>query len=577
MAAAAPPPLLPRAAARPDAGSERLLLGLLLAVVAVLSVLPLARLVLEAFLPGGAFSTSAIARVLANPATWTATWHSLVTASLGTLLATLIGTSVGLAVGLTDMRRRGAFVFCFVLPLLLAPQVVALAWLQLFGPSSTLLKMLGIAPPLGSRNPLYSAEGIVLLLGVQYAPLVFLTLRAGLRTLPQELIEAALAGGAPPRRVLRTIVLPLMTPPLTAGIALTFVSCLGNFGIPAFLGIPGGYLVLPTLIYQRLAGLGPAVLSEVAVLSVLIGVIAIAGIAVQDGMLRRRDFRIVGSAATARPFALGRWRPLVEALLWTLCLLVLVMPLAALLLTALVPAIGVPLTATSATLENFHFVLFEHDAARRAFRNSFGLSAIAAVGIVAVAVPLAYFLVWRSSRLLRFVSVATELPYALPGVVLAIAAILLFLKPIPIVGVTLYNTVWIILFGYLARFLVLGLRPVVSGYHQLDRTLEEAARITGARFARRLRTVILPLVAPAAAAGALLIFLTAFNELTISALLWSSGAETLGVTVFSFQQGGDTTYAAALAMLTVVVSVGLMLATLLAARRMPRGVLPWQD
>jgi iron(III) transport system permease protein len=143
--------------------------------------------------------------------------------------------------------------------------------------------------------------------------------------------------------------------------------------------------------------------------------------------------------------------------------------------------------------------------------------------------------------------------------------------------VTIYNTVWIILFGYLARFLVLGLRPVVSGYHQLDRTLEEAAQIAGARLLRRLRTVILPLVAPAAAAGALLIFLTAFNELTISALLWSSGSETLGVTVFSFQQGGDTPYAAALAMLTVVVSVSLMLATMLVAGRLPRGVLPWRD
>ena len=114
-----------------------------------------------------------------------------------------------------------------------------------------------MAPPLGSRNPLYSREGIILLLGLQYAPLVFLTLRAGLRALPKELIEAGLAAGASPLTVLRTVVLPLMTPPLVAGIALCFVSSLGNFGIPAFLGIPGNFLVLPTLIYQRLAGLGP--------------------------------------------------------------------------------------------------------------------------------------------------------------------------------------------------------------------------------------------------------------------------------------------------------------------------------
>jgi len=222
-------------------------------------------------------------------------------------------------------------------------------------------------------------------------------------------------------------------------------------------------------------------------------------------------------------------------------------------------------------------VLFEHAAARRAFVNSFGMSAAAALAIVGVAVPLAYFLVWRRSRLLRVVNIVTEVPYALPGVVLAIAAILLFLKPLPLIGLSLYNTIWIILFCYLARFLVLGLRPIVNGYHQLDPMLEEAAQIVGARLLRRLWTIILPLVAPAAAAGALLIFLTAFNELTVSALLWSTGTETLGVVFFSFQQGGDSNYAAALGTLTVIVSIALMLSTLLLVGRLPRGVLPWRD
>ena len=553
------------------------LLWWLVIVVAVLSVLPIARLLLEGIAPGGALSTEALRRVLSSPTTWTATGHSLVTALGGTLLAALIGGTVALVVTLTDIRHRNVYVFCFVMPLLLAAQVVALAWLQLFGPSSPLLKMLGAAPPLGSRNPLYSPEGIILVLGVQYAPLVFLTLRAGLRTLPRELIEAGLSGGAGPLRVMRTIVLPLMMPPLLAGVALCFVSCLGNFGIPALLGIPGNYLVLPTLIYQRLAGLGPGALSEVAVLSVLIGFIAVIVIVAQDALLSGRDFRISTASVAASPFELRRWRLPVEVALWTLSFLVLALPMVALVLTSLVPAVGVPLDAATATLDNYRFVLFDHAAAKRALVNSFGLSATAAIAIVLFAIPLAYFLVWRRSRLLRVVNLVTEVPYALPGVVLAIAAILLFLKPLPLVGVSIYNTVWIILFCYLARFLVLGLRPVISGYHQLDRTLEEAAQIAGARLLRRLRTIILPLVAPAAAAGALLIFLTAFNELTVSALLWSSGSETLGVVFFSFQQGGDSTYAAALGVLTVVVSIALMLSTLLMAGRLPPGVLPWRD
>jgi iron(III) transport system permease protein len=548
----------------------------LVAIVAVLSILPLARLAFEAIAPGGSVSSDALRQVVSSPATWTAAWHSLVTTLGGTALALVVGGGVGLVVSLTDMRARNAYVFCFVLPLMLAPQVVALAWLQAFGPSSTLLKLAGMAPSLGTRNPLYSPQGIVLLLGVQYAPLVFLTLRAGLRGLPRELVEAGLAGGAGPLRVLRTIVLPLMRPPLIAGAALCFVSCLGNFGIPAFLGIPGNYLVLPTLIYQRMAGLGPSVLSEVAVLSMLVGFIAVAGILLQDRMLGGRDFRVT-STSVARPFELGAWRMPVEVALWTLWAIMLVMPLVALVLTSLVPAAGVALSAASATLDNYRFVLLEHDAARRALRNSTGLSIAAAAAIVTLSIPLAYFLVWRRLRFARILRFATELPYALPGVVLAIAAILVFLKPVPLVGVTLYNTVWILLFCYLARFLVLGLRPVVAGYQQLDRTLEEAAQVAGARLLRRLRTIMMPLVAPAAAAGALLIFLTAFNELTLSALLWSSGSETLGVVLFSFQQGGDSTYAAALATITVALTIGLMLATLLLARRLPAGVIPWRD
>jgi len=556
---------------------ERALLPALVLVVAILSLLPLARIAIEAVMQGGAFSLEPLRRALGSPATWTATRNSLETAIGGTILSALIGGVMALLIGLSDIRGRNALVFCFVLPLMIAPQVTALAWLQLFGPSSPLLGAVGLAPPLGARNPLYSRGGVIALLGLQYAPLLFLTLRAGLRALPRELIEAARAAGAGRWTILRTIVLPLMRPSLIAGVALCFVSCLGNFGIPAFLGIPANYLVLPTLIYQRIAGMGPAVLSEVAVLSILIGAIAMLGVMAQFAFAERRDARIITTSSRAQPMELGRWRLPIEAALWLATLLVIALPLLALVMTSLTPALGVPLNAGTATLKNYAFVMFEHDASRRAFRNSFGLSLAAALLIVVIAAPLAYFIVWRRLRALRVLNALIELPYAMPGVVMSIAAILLFLRPLPLLGVSIYNTVWIILFAYLARFLVLGLRPVISGYQQLDRAVEEAAQVAGARLPKRLVSVITPLVAPAAAAGALLVFLTAFNELTVSALLWSSGAETLGVVVFSFEQGGDSGYASAIAALTVLVTILLMLLTLLMARRLPQGVLPWRD
>ena len=563
--------------AEKDKGQFLALITVICIIVFVLSFLPLLRLLQEAAFPDGDFSLSAIRDGLSDDTVWLATRNTIIVGIGGTVASIILGVTVALIVTLTDVRFRQIFVLFFVTPLMIAPQVTALAWLQVFGPSSPILHFIGFAPPLGTPNPLYSPEGIILLLAIQYSPLVFLIVRAGLRQLPRELVEAAQSGGAGPFKIVATIILPLATPAIVAAAALTFVSCVGNFGIPAFLGIPANYLVLPTLIFQRLAGGGPDVLSEVAVLSILIAIIAMIGIFLQDYFSSRRDFRISGTSASLVPYSLGKWRVPVETLMWLLMAVILVLPLLGLILTSLVRGYGVVLTADSVTFENYRFVMIEHAAAKRAFANSFMLSVAAAVFAMFVAIPLGYVIAWHRGRWSKLLNIVVELPYALPGVVLSIASILLFLKPLPLIGMQLYNTLWIILFAYLARFLVLGVRPVVNGYLQIDRALEEAAQIAGAGLLKRMRTIIFPMIAPAAMAGALLVFMTAFSELTVSALLWSSGAETLGVVIFSFEQGGDTKYAAAISALLVAFTFLLMLGANVFENKLPKGVLPWRD
>ncbi|OWP20426.1 iron ABC transporter permease, partial [Microbacterium sp. AISO3] len=119
---------------------------------------------------------------------------------------------------------------------------------------------------------------------------------------------------------------------------------------------------------------------------------------------------------------------------------------------------------------------------------------------------------WR-----RMVEIIIELPYALPGVVLAIACILLFLKPLPLLGFSLYATPFIILFAYVARFLPLALKAPVAAMAQLEQHHEEAARLDGASLWQMLRHIIAPILAPAALVSGLMVFLVAFNELTVSA------------------------------------------------------------
>ena len=558
-------------------GADVWLLLVVGAFVVALAILPMGRLLLEGVAPGGRFDLSVLAEVMHAKSTWLATERSLTTAAGGTLISVLIGTAFALLVALTDLRAKTALVFCFMIPFMVPPQITALSWIQLFGASSPLLEALGMAPPLGTPHPLYSPEGIMLLLGIQHAPLVFLALRAGLRSMPREMVEAARVCGTGSLRVLVEIVLPLMVPVLVAGTALAFVSAIGNFGIPAMLGIPINYSTLPVLIYQRLSGFGPSIISEVAVLSILVGLIAFTGVLAQSWMLRRRDYRTIGAPSQALAFTLGRWRAPAEWGCWALIALILVVPLVALVATSLVSSYGVPLDLRSATLEAYREVMFRQTGTLRAFSNSFLLATGAAAVLLAAAIPLGYFIMWRRSAGLAVLNLVAELPYALPGVVLAIACILIFIKPLPLLEVSLYGTIWIIFVAYLARFLTLALRPVIAGYAQVDRALEQAAQTCGARFLFRLRTVVLPAVLPMAATGAILVFMTAFNELTVSALLWSSGTETLGVLVFNLDDGGYTVMAAAVAVLAVAAILGLMGAVQAVAHRLPEGVVPWRD
>ncbi len=562
-------------------GLPRLGPALLFVPALLICLLPVGQLLIEAVTATLAapaeWRDSPLAEVLSSASTWRATGHSLYTMAMGTLISVALGMLFAFTLALTDLRGRRALVICFMLPMMIPPQVTALAWLQLFGPASTLLITLGIAPALGAPQPLYSAEGIALLLGIQHAPMVFLALRASLAELPAELVEVARLSGAAPRTVWRTVILPLSAPGLIAGTAMAAIAALGNFGIPAMLGIPVGYYTLPTLIYQQLAGFGTGVLDRVASLALLMTLLVGVGIWLQHHLLARRDYRLGGQGARPLTFATGHWRWPLTLMLWAILGLILIAPLMALITTSLVPAFGMGLDWEHLSLAAYQEMFTRQAVTARAFGNSLWLAGSAAVVLVALTLPLAWQLARRRSRVLGVCAALFDVPFALPGVVLAIACIMVFSRPLPIIDYSLYGTLGIIFIAYLSRFLVVALKPLHSAFAQLDPGLEEAARLAGAGPVRRLWDILLPLVAPAAMAGGLLVFLSAVNELTVSALLWSAGNETLGVLIFNLDDGGDSVLASAVAVVTVAMVVAIMGMLELMARRLPKGVLPWQQ
>lgn len=545
---------------------------------AALIVLPLGLLVVRGLAVDGGLSIAPLKEALESPAVRRALLNSLDSAFCSALLASLVGTALALLVGLTDLRAKGLFVFLLLVPMMIPPHVTAISWIQAAGPSSPLLRTLGLAPEIGTTHPLYSRAGVIALLALQHMPLVLLVVRAALRAQPRELSDAARVAGAGPARVIWRIVLPILAPAVIAGFALAFVSALKNFGIPALLGVPAHYITLPVLMWQRMASFGVSILQNVAVIGTLMVAVAIAATVLLTLLQRRTGAALTGPPRQPLSFSLGRVRPFAEAGLALFIVAVVALPLAALFATALVKTYGLPLTAATATLANFGEVVLRQGVTLRAFANSALAAGGAALTLGAFAIVLAHLA--AKSGLARRVSgavgAAGDIAYALPGIVVSIAFIVTFVAPLPLVGVSLYNTLMLIALAYLAAFLAIAVKPVAAAFAQLDPALEDAARIAGAGYRQRMTRIVTPLLAPAAASAAILVFLTAYNEITVSALLWSFGNETIGTTIFNYEDGGYTTLAAAMSAVTVVATLALMLLLDRMGRRLPPGTVPWR-
>jgi len=560
--------------------AEKSTLLLLVLGATLVCGLPLLLLFKTGLTNEGGLALGPLLEALESRSVQRALWHSIESSFWSALAATCLGTVLALLVGLTDIRAKGLLVFLILLPMMIPPHVTAIAWIQALGPASPVLRWIGIAPELGSTHPLYSREGLVLLLTLQHSPLVFLLVRAALRSFPRELSDAARVSGAGGLLMLRRITLPLLGPSLLAGFALAFIAALGNFGINALIGIPARYTTLPVLVWRRLASFGPDVLPNVAVISVILALVALAAIVLQSLLQRRMRASLIGLPQDPLAISLGTKRPYVEALLWSFVAGVLLLPSASLLATALVKTYGLPLSADTLTLENFTEVLWRQSVTLRAFANSTLVAGLAAAIIALVSLLLGYFLAHRKPGHRRLAGLAltqSEIAFAVPGLVMSIAFILAFIRPLPILDISLYGTLWIIGIAYVSVFLAVGLKPVVAAFLQMDGALEDAARVSGAGFFRRMRRIFAPLAAPAAASGAILVFLTAYNEVTVSALLWSTGNETIGTTIFNYEDGGYTTLAAAMSAVVVAATIVIMLAMNALSKRVPAGTIPWKD
>lgn len=478
--------------------------------------------------------------------------------SLGSALAgTVLGTALAWLVACTDLPGRRLWQVVLLVPYMIPPFIGAMAWVYLLGPVGW-LNQLWMALT-GSDRPLlviYGACGTTFALTVYGYPIAYLATLGILERMDPALLEAARMSGAGLWRTWRDVALPLARPGVLAGALLLFASSLANFGVPAVLGFPARFFVLPTRIYTTVLNYDLRDnLRIAAAMSLWLVAIAACLMAVEGRwVVRERVAVIAGRVSGAGIMTLGRWRWPIVAALALLAGISVVLPVGAILLTSLVRAYGLAPVTENLTLQHYATVLFGIPKVHRAIRNSLLLAAGAAGSAVLMGLVLAYLI--RRGRWGGLVRLVATIPYAVPGTVVALSMILAYLRPLPLVGVRLYDTIWILFVAYLARFLLLGLRTAEAALAQVHPALEEAARMSGARPLVAFRDIVVPLIRSSLAGGWFLIFIPAVAELTLSALLASAGNETIGVVVFGLHEEGKVALAAALACVVTLLILG---------------------
>ena len=528
---------------------------LAIGLIIIFFIIPIIRLIIMSFLSDEGINFDYYHAILTDGRTWQVLQNTLIVVVGSTIISLILGTAFAWMVAYTDIRMKGIVQLFIFLPFIIPSYITSLAWVQFFGPAGLLTKMLDQLP---SWN-LYSMSGIIFVMGISHFPLVYLFTVNVFRKIPREMELAARISGASRWTAFSKIVFPMALPGVVGGSFIAFLGGLDNFGIPAFLGTPANISVLSTYIYQKVIGFGPSAFNEAAVLSVILGVIAIIGISLQWILLRKSKPIETTKLDYSPRYHLGKKKLIAEILIWLFFAMTSIFPFISMVMTSFLNAYGLDFVPENFSLKNYAYILSRNSTVESIF-TSLKLAGVTTVIGIIVGTIFSYYRVRKPNVTMRLQEYAITIPYALPGMVLALAMIFAWMEPIPGWNPGIYGSTAILYIAYVTRFLILQVRSGITAFQQVDVEVEEAARINGTNGFGKWKRIMVPLIAPGILSGAMLVFLSALTELTVSSLLYSSNSETIGVAILSFQQSGYTLYSTAFSSLIVgLIIVGYFL------------------
>ncbi len=461
----------------------------------------------------------------------------------------LLGLPMAWMVSRTNMPGK-LFVRAFSGIAFVIPSFIGtIGWIFLMAPNSGQLNKLFIAW-FGLEKPLldiFTMEGLAFILIMHFYPLVFFAVSASLDNMDPSYEEAARNLGAGRVRTALTITMPLVTPAVLSGALLCILDALAAFGAPAALGFPGGFHVLTTKTYTLI--LHPPKFELAAAVAVPIVFFTAACLLVQKWWLgRSRYTTLTGKAGQASAVDLGQWRWAAFGVCFFVIFFSVLLPMSGLFVLSLLNTFGAPIEFRNMVLDNYEIFFDDTFIVIQSIKNSFILSISTAT--LCVMLGIAYvWIVERTEIVGRgSVTVIIMITFAFPAVAMGVGILIGYIN-------WLYGSLWILFVAYMAKKIPFAYIFLRNAIKQIMEELEEAARISGASWARMVWDITIPLMKTGMWVAWVLIFSIALRELAMSILLAQPGTETMAVAVYQFLDDGAVEHAAAVSVLIAFLSV----------------------
>jgi iron(III) transport system permease protein len=563
--AAGPPGRPPRYRRPFGLGREQFAFWGVLVVVALFTLAPVVPTLIQSLLDrplyeaGGVFTLDNYVRLFTEADFARVALNTALFAGLTTVLSLAFAVPMAVMVVRTKLPGGRLFAMGMQWPFFISSLILGFGWITMYGPagfvSVWVRDLIGTVP-----WNLYSIPGMALTEAVALAPIAYVFCANALRRSDASLESAAQVCGARPLRVLFSVVIPMLRPPMVYSAILVFSISLETLSVPLIYGQPVGIDVFSTFLYHHgLKSLHPDY-GVMGAASALILVITVGAVLVQAKLLRnaQRFVSVRGKATRPRRLDIGGLKWVGAAFIAVYLVIGALIPIGGLLFRSFT-LIFTPLQSPlkTVTLENYERI-FSYAAYIQSITNSIIVSAVGAlaVSVLAVAaVMVARRSTFRYGRAVEYLSLA---PQAMPGIIVGIGMFWAFaFLPFGLGGL-IQGTLAAVIIGFSVRALPSAFGSIAPSTMQIGTELDDAARVSGADWVRTFWSVLGRLVTPAFAGALILTFVIILKEYSPAVFLASADSNVIGTTMLELWKQGNTGSVAAMAALQIAITVAFV-------------------